>query len=120
MLGDQRDVGGLETGFEAEHRERHLRARQRQSLRPRSDRREIVQAVFGEHMAHALARALAPQRDQGALAGRLPCADMLGHSLEHIGARGCAFGDEIPCGMRADGDDNFPLPVGQTIKGFRP
>ena len=34
FLGDERDVGGLEAGFEAEHRERDLRARQRQRLRP--------------------------------------------------------------------------------------
>ena len=34
LLGDQRDIGGLETGFDAEHRQRHLRARQSQRLRP--------------------------------------------------------------------------------------
>ena len=37
LLGDQRDIGGLETGIEAEHGERDLRARQRQRLRPRRD-----------------------------------------------------------------------------------
>ena len=32
---------------------------------------QIVQPVVGEHVAHALARALAPQRDDDALAGGL-------------------------------------------------
>ena len=34
LLGDHRDIGGDETGIEAEHRERDLRARQRLRLRP--------------------------------------------------------------------------------------
>ena len=34
FLGDQRDIGGDETLIEAEHGERHLRARQRLRLRP--------------------------------------------------------------------------------------
>src|SRR5690348_8040174 len=61
--------------------------------------------MFGEHMAHAFARAFAPQCDQGALAGRLQRADMLDRGFEHIGARRCAFGREIAPGMGADGDD---------------
>jgi hypothetical protein len=34
LLGDQRDIGGFEAGFDAEHDQRHLRTRQRQRLRP--------------------------------------------------------------------------------------
>ena len=34
LFGDQRDIGGLETGFDAEHRERHLRTRQSERGRP--------------------------------------------------------------------------------------
>ena len=40
-------------------------------LRPGCDRCEIVQFMIGEHVAHALARALAPQRDRDALSGSL-------------------------------------------------
>ena len=104
LFGDQRDVGGLEAGFQPEHGKRHLRARQREGFRPRRDRRQIVQAVLGQHMAHAFARAFAPQRDYRALTARLQRADMLDHGFEHIGARPCAFGREIAPGMGADGD----------------
>ena len=37
FFGDQRDIGGLEAGIDAEHRERGLMARQRQRFRPRPD-----------------------------------------------------------------------------------
>ena len=102
FFGDQRDVGGLEAGFEAEHGERHLVARPRQRLRPGRHRLEIDQPVLGQHMRHALARAFAPQRDQGALAGGLQRVDVFGHGLEHIGVRHRALGDEIAAGMGAD------------------
>ena len=46
--------------------------RQRQRLRPGRRRwSRLVELVVGEHVAQALARALAPQRDDDALAGRL-------------------------------------------------
>ena len=44
LLADDRGVGGLEAGFEAEHRQRDLRLRQRQRLLPGGDRREIGRA----------------------------------------------------------------------------
>src|SRR5689334_24195652 len=73
-------------------------------------------------MAHAFARAFAPQCDQGALAGGLQRAYMLDRGFEHIGARRCAFGREIAPGMGADGDDISPLPGGERVRvrGYRP
>ena len=68
------------------------------------DRREIEQFVVGEHVAHALARALAPERDRHALAGRLQRQHVLGDRLEHIGVRLGALGREIVAGARADID----------------
>src|SRR6516164_3987694 len=56
-------------------------------------------------MAHAFARAFAPQRDYRALAGRLQRADMLDHGFENIGAGGCAFAREIASRMGVDRDD---------------
>ena len=60
LFGNQRDIGGLEAVFETKHGKPDLRARQRQSLRPRCDRREVMQPVLGEHVPHAFARAFAP------------------------------------------------------------
>ena len=104
LLADQRDVGGLETGFDAEHGERHLVARQRQRLLPRRDGGEIDQAVLGQHVRHALARAVAPQRDHRALAGGLQRVHVFGHRLQHILVGLAAFGGEIVAGAGGDFD----------------
>ena len=61
--------------------------------------------MLGQHVRHALARAVAPQRDQRALAGGLQRMDVLGHRLEHVGAGRGALGGEIVAGVRADLDD---------------
>ena len=58
-------------------------------------RREIGERVVGEHMAHALARAFAPQRDDDALARGLQRLHVLGHGLEHVAAGLGALGGEI-------------------------
>jgi hypothetical protein len=71
LLADNGGVFGLEARFDAEHGQRHRGLGQAQSVRPRRDRREIEQFVVGEHVAHALARALAPQRDGDPFAGGL-------------------------------------------------
>ncbi len=71
LLADDSGVFGLEAALDAEHGERDRRLRQSLRLRPELDGREIVQFMVGEHVAHALARALAPQRDRHALAGGL-------------------------------------------------
>ena len=102
LLADERDIVGLEACLDAEHGERDLRPRQSERLRPGSDRREIEEPVLGEHVAHALARALAPQRDDDTLAGRLQPFDVLLHRLEDVAAELAALGDEIPSGMRGD------------------
>ena len=90
--------------LDAEHGERDRGLGQAERLRPGADRRQIVQLVVGQHVAHALARALAPQRDGDALAGRLQRRDVLADRLEHIGARLGALGREIAPGARADID----------------
>ena len=42
--------------------------------------------MIGEHVAHAVAGAVAPQREHDALAGRLQALDMGLHGFEHVGA----------------------------------
>ena len=105
LLADDRRVIGLETGFEAEHGERDRGFGSAMRLRPGADRAEIEQPVIGEHMAHALARAFAPQRDDDALAGALQGEHVLGHRLEDVGVGLGALGGEIAPGARADIDD---------------
>ena len=81
-----------------------------------SSRREIVQPMVGEHVAHALARALAPQRHADALAGGLQLLHMLGQRFEHIGARLGALGGKIAASPRADIDDVARLRHRETAK----
>ena len=105
LLADNRRFVGLEAGFDAEHRQRHGVLGQAERLRPGADRRQIVQFVIGEHVAHALARALAPQCDRHPLARRLPRQHVFAHRLEHIGARLGALGCEVVAGARVDIDN---------------
>ena len=60
--------------------------------------------MVGEHVAHALARAFAPERDRHPLAGGLQRRDVLAHRLEHVGAGLGALGGEIMSGAGADID----------------
>ena len=71
LLADHGGVRRLEAGLEPQHRERHLRLRQRQRLGPRAGTGQVGESVLGQHVLHALARALAPQRHDHALALRL-------------------------------------------------
>jgi len=43
--------------------------------------------MIGEHMAHAIARAFAPQRDRNTLAGSLQRQNVGCYRLEHIRTR---------------------------------
>mgnify|MGYP003337003914 CR=1 FL=1 len=81
---------------EAEHRECHLGLPEFRDLWPGPDVGQVRQSVIGEHVLHALARALAPKRDDNALVGCLQCLDVLDHRLEHVGVRFGAFGCKIP------------------------
>ena len=67
--------------------------------------------MVGEHVAHALARAFAPERDDDALARRLQREDVLGHGLENVAAGLGALGRKIVPLPRA-GIDRPALPVG--------
>src|SRR4029077_19481752 len=68
LLADDRDVIGLETGLDSEHAQRHSRLGHGQRLGPVGHRCQIVKLVIREDVAHALTRALAPQRYCYALA----------------------------------------------------
>ena len=96
LLADDRGVGGLEAAFEAEHRERRPAVVGSFSASGQDGTGvRLCEPVVGEHMAHALARAFAPQRDDDALARRLQRLHVLGHGLEHVAAGLGALGREI-------------------------
>ena len=63
--------------------------------------------MVGQDVAHALARALAPQRHRHALAARLQRQHVFADRFEHIGARLGALGGKIAPGPRADIDHVF-------------
>ena len=67
-------------------------------------------------MAHALARAFAPERDHDSLAGGLDCPHVPAHGFEHVAAGLGALGGEIAplLGARVDGR---PLPFGHGERG---
>jgi hypothetical protein len=60
--------------------------------------------VVGKHVAHALARALAPQRDGDALAGALQRQHVLRHGLKDVAVGRGAFGSKVVAGFGADID----------------
>ncbi len=104
----------FETGFQAQHRQRDLRLRQGERLRPGGDVGEVGEPVVGQHVAHAIARAVAPQRDRDPLALALQRLRMLDHGVEHVGVLLGALGREVAAGARADIDHALPLPAPRT------
>ena len=72
--------------------------------------------MLGQHVAHALPRAVAPQRDGDALAAGLQRLHVGGQRLEHVLVRLAAFGDEILAGARGDIDDSL-LPALPRVRG---
>ena len=72
-----------------------------------------MQFVVGEHVAHALARAIAPQRHGNALAGALQSLHVLRDGLEYVGVGLGAFGDKIAPRPRAGVDDISGLRHGE-------
>ena len=62
---------------------------------------EIGEPVLGQHVLHALARALAPERHDHALARRLQRLHVLGHGVEHAGCVVGALGREVMALPRA-------------------
>ena len=65
--------------------------------------------MVGEHMAHALARAFTPERDDDALAGSLQRVNMARHGFEYIAARLGALGSKAVALPDADIDDGALL-----------
>ena len=112
LLGDDREIVGLEAGFEPEHRERDLGSRALERIRVVGDVRQIGEPVVGEHVAHALARAVRPHRDDDALAVFLQRVDVLGHRVEDVRLGLVALGREIAALARA-GIDRRGVRIGK-------
>ena len=71
LFADECRPCGLEAAFHSEHRKRHMGLRQRHGVRPGADSGKLGQRMIRKHVPHALARALAPERNHHALAGAL-------------------------------------------------
>ena len=104
LLADDRGVGRLETGFQAQHDKRDLRLGQCKGLGPRCNAGKIGEAMVRQHVTHALAGAFAPQRDGDALTGALQRLNVLDHGIEHIGVLLGTLGGKVAAGPRADID----------------
>ena len=71
LFADDSNIIGLKTEFDPKHCKGHGGFRQGQRLRPIGDRCQIVKFVIVKNVAHALARAFAPQRNHDPLAHRV-------------------------------------------------
>ena len=109
LLADDGGVVRFETGLQAQHRQRDLRLRQRQRLGPGGDVGQVGEPVVGQHVAHAIARAVAPQRDRDPLALALQRLGVLDHGVEHVGVLLGALGREVAAGPGADVDHALRL-----------
>ena len=101
LLADHRQIAGDKAGFEPDYRQRHAPIAQRQRLRQRGHRLQLLQPMFGEDRPKPLARAVAPARDDNFLALALQGADVLDRGLEHIGVFVLALGRKIAAGNAA-------------------
>ena len=81
-----------------------------------ADRRQVVQAMLGQHVLHALARALAPQRDDDALARGLQRLHVLAHRVEHAGGILGALGAKS-CGPARAPTSTIAPPSSGTANG---
>src|SRR6266446_10683865 len=111
LFADDGDIVGLETGFHADYRQHGLVARRGLHRAPGVDAGHIGQLVIPQHAVHAVARALAPQRDHHLLAASLQCPDMCDHGFEHVDGSVSALRREI-ASLSGPGIDHIRAAVG--------
>ena len=95
LLGNDRQIPGLKAGFESPSTARATSELAAPAPPPTRDRQKVVEAVIGEDVAQALARALAPERNDDALARDLACLNMRAHGIEDVAFLLGAFGSEV-------------------------
>ncbi len=84
LLADDREIVRFESLLQTKNRKPDLGLGSHQQLREIFDIGEVHEPVVGEHVAHALARALAPERNHHPLSGRLERVNVGGDRIEHV------------------------------------
>src|SRR5574337_1171435 len=105
LLADNGEVRRLETLFERDDGERQRAGASRRRLMERGDELQGLEAVFGEHMAQALARAVGPAGDDDGKSAFAQCADMGDRGVENVGVLVLALGREIASNATAAVDE---------------
>ena len=95
LLADDGEVGRLEPLFERDNGERQRAGPRGLRLMVGRDEFERLQAMLGEHMAQALARAVAPAGDDDVQAPRAQRLHMRDRGVEHVGAFVLPLGGEV-------------------------
>ena len=98
LVADDGEVGRLEARFERQHGEPGGGLRQRLQVGERLDLLQRGQAVVDQHLAEAVARALAPGGEHHLAAGLLQRRDVRDERVEDVDVAGGALGGEgAPC-----------------------
>ena len=109
LLADDRQILGLEAALERDHRQRQRASPRALSLRPRGDELLRLQAVLGQDMAQALARAVAPAGDDDLQAALAQSSDVAHGGVEDIDILIEPLGREIAADPGAAVDDTSAL-----------
>ena len=105
LFADDREIAGLEALFEAHDGQRRRAGRQAERLAQSADRLGPLEAMFGEHAAQPVPRALGPGRDHHLLARRAERSDVLHGRVEDVAAFFGALEREAAAGAGAAIDD---------------
>ncbi len=116
LLGDDRGVGALEAGLEAQDSEAEGAFRQRARLGEIRDRPQVSEAVVEKYVLHAFARALAPEGEDHALVRGFERARMRNDRVEEIPVLVGALGGEGAAGLAAGVDHVARLRHGEGRK----
>jgi hypothetical protein len=101
LLADDGEVRRLESLFERDHGQRQRAGARRLRLMIGRDEFERFQAMLGEHVAQALARAVAPAGNDDVQAAHAQRPHMGDRGVEHVGALVLPLGGEVSSRMAA-------------------
>ncbi len=104
LVADDRQVGRLEAGFQRQHGEAGDARLQPGKVAKGFDRLQRGQAVIDQHLAQAVAGALAPRGEHDFSAGLPQPGDVLHQRVENVDVAGGALGGEGAAHPAADVD----------------
>ena len=116
LVADDGDVGRLEAGLERQHGEPDACLRKRLQVAPVLHRLQVQEPMVDQHLAEAVARALAPGGEHDLAPGLLQRRDVPDERVEDVDVAGGALGGEGAPGAPAD-VDRRPLSSCGSTKG---